>query len=234
MNTWSKVARFHLTTRTWEYVTPLWILPAFVFLIVRIIYPAIYKTSAVMSQHPDPAPLVAMCILFAISGLLSVMRSLPFLLALGVGRRTYYIGTALLAVGLAVVNAALLVGVQWVEQATHGWGIGLHAFRQPWIAAGPGFQSWWTFWVAIALSFVIGMWYGLVYLRWSLIGLIAFGALQIIVVSAAIVTLTKLHAWHSVWHFMAGLGAGGLTDLLAILALVLFAGGLTTLRRATV
>ena len=40
---------------------------------------------------------------FLVVGLLSVFRSLPFGLAPGIGRRSYYAGTALLAVALAAV-----------------------------------------------------------------------------------------------------------------------------------
>jgi hypothetical protein len=43
---------------------------------------------------------------FFVAGLLSVFRSLPFGLALGIGRRSYYAGTALLAVALAAVYGA--------------------------------------------------------------------------------------------------------------------------------
>jgi hypothetical protein len=51
---------------------------------------------------------------FFVAGLLSVFRSLPFGLALGIGRRSYYAGTALLAVA-AVYGLALAV-LQVIER----------------------------------------------------------------------------------------------------------------------
>jgi hypothetical protein len=49
-------------------------------------------------------------------GLLSVFRSLPFGLALGIGRRSYYAGTALLAVALAAVYGLALAVLQVIER----------------------------------------------------------------------------------------------------------------------
>jgi len=67
--------------------------------------------------------------------------------------------------------------------------------------------------------------------RWNLIGLLASGAAQItaLVGGAAIAT-----AWPAVGHFFSTLSVTGLTGLLAALAAVLLAGGLSTVRRVTV
>ena len=71
--------------------------------------------------------------LFFIAGMLSIFRSLPFAFALGVGRRSYYAGTALLAVGLAAVYGLALAVLQVIERATNGWGVRLHFFRVAYI-----------------------------------------------------------------------------------------------------
>jgi hypothetical protein len=65
---------------------------------------------------------------FFVVGLLSVFRSLPFGLALGIGRRSYA-GTALLAVALAAVYGLALAVLQVLERATGGWEMMLHFFR---------------------------------------------------------------------------------------------------------
>jgi branched-subunit amino acid ABC-type transport system permease component len=49
-------------------------------------------------------------------GLLSVLQSLPFGLAVGIGRRSYYAGTALLAVALAAVCGLALAVLQVIER----------------------------------------------------------------------------------------------------------------------
>ena len=78
------------------------------------------------------------------------------------------------------------------------------------------------------------MWCGLVYRRWSLIGLVVFLAAQVCVLVGAAAIATATHGWHDIGRFFTNLGPGGLTGLLAALAAVLLAGGFTTMRRVTV
>jgi hypothetical protein len=88
--------------------------------------------------------------------------------------------------------------------------------------------------VALTLLFVYGMWFGLVSRRWGLIGVVSFGAAQVIVLLVGAVLATWTHAWHDIGHSFAVLSATGLTGLLAALTLVLFVGGFATMRRVTV
>jgi hypothetical protein len=113
------------------------------------------------------------CFLF-VCGVLSMTRSLSFGLMLGVSRRAYYLGTALLVLVLGVVYGLGLTALQAIERATGGWGLGVNFFRVPWILDGPWYETWLTAFVLLVLFFLYGMWYGLVYRRWSLPGLAAF------------------------------------------------------------
>jgi hypothetical protein len=108
---------------------------------------------------------------------LSIARQLPFALALGVSRRSFYTGTALLA-----------------------W----------------------------------GMWFGIVYRRWNLIGLLSFLAVQLLALTAALLVIGGANAWHSASRFFTTLTIEGLTGLLAVLTVALLAGGYATVRRLTV
>jgi hypothetical protein len=82
--------------------------------------------------------------------------------------------------------------------------------------------------------FAYGMWFGLVYRRWNLIGLLTFIAGQITVLLAGALITTQAHAWPPVGRFFTTLSAVGLTGLLAALAVALVAGGYATIRRVTV
>jgi hypothetical protein len=93
---------------------------------------------------------------------------------------------------------------------------------------------WLTSLVGLTLLFVYGTWYGLVYRRWNIVGLVAFIAAQITVLLAGSLITTWADAWTSVGRFFSGLTASGLTGLLAGLTVALPAGGLVTIRRVTV
>ncbi len=63
---------------------------------------------------------------------------------------------------------------------------------------------------------------------------VAFLAAQITVLLVGALAATGTHAWHDIGHFFTALSAAGLTGLLAVITVVLFAGGFTTMRRLTV
>ena len=230
MTTWIKVARFHLADRL-SYTALPWGVLAINLAIYLAIAAGANKGGSV--QIPS-ANLAAIYLFFFIAGILSIGRSLPFAFALGVGRRSYYAGTALLAVSLAAVYGLALAVLHVIEQATGGWGVGLHFFRVAYILSGPWYLTWLTSFVGLALMFIYGMWFGLVYRRWDLLGLLATIAALGIVLAAGVVITSHAHAWPAIGRFFTTVSAAGLTGLLAALAVVLLAAGYATVRRVTV
>jgi len=244
MKTWRDVARYHLVV-PWAPLLIPWAILSGSFVVNWVIFDlSPYGHHIVMTSHGPVSVqdathgytggVASIYILFLIIGLNLVGRSLPFALSLGVSRRSYYAGSAALGVALAVADGLVLAGLQAVERATDGWGVRMFFFRVPYFLAGPWYLTWLTSSVALALLFVYGMWYGLIYRRWSLYGVAAFVIAQLAVVVAVALLVAGADAWSSVGSFFTGLTAAGLTGLLAVLAVLLLAGGQATIRRATV
>ena len=228
MKTLVNVARYHLVDRLTYWALP-WGILALSFLI----------NLAISAQLPSPqgdytGGLFTIYAYLLVGGALTMTRSLPFGLMLGASRRGYYLGTALLIVALGVVWGLALTVLQAAERGTGGWGTGLHFFRVPWIMDGPWYVTWLTSFVLLVLFFWYGMWYGLVYRRWNVIGLVAFIAAQMLVVLAVIVAVSATDNWAAVGHFFTTLTAPALTGVLAAVAVALGLGGLTTIRRVTI
>lgn len=229
MKTLLNVARYHLVDRVTYLALP-WGIMAFSFLV-----------NAVIATLVPPAPggqytggLVTIYIFLLVCGVLSMTRFLPFGLMLGVSRRGYYLGTALLVVALGVGHGLGLTVLQMVERATGGWGLALHFFRVPWIMDGPWHQTWLTSFVMLVLFFGYGMWYGLVYRRWNVPGLVAFIAAQVLVTLGVLVVVSMTPNWAAVGQFFVTMTAPALTGVLAALAVALGLGGFTTMRRVTI
>ena len=110
----------------------------------------------------------------------------------------------------------------------------MHFFRVPWIMDGPWYQTWLTSFVLLVLFFLYGMWYGLVYRRWNVVGLVAFIAVQVLAGLVVVVAASVTHNWAGVGHFFITLTAPALTGVLAAVAAAMGLGGLTTIRRVTV
>ncbi len=223
-------ARYHLTNRVNYLVLP-WAILTFAFVIDVVI---LALTPVGNTSHRWVGGTATIYVVLFAGGLVSVSRSLPFGLTLGLSRRTYYLGTALLSVILAIVYGGVLTGLQGIERATGGWGMNMAFFRVPYLLNGPWYESWLTSLVFLALLFAYGIWYGLIFRRWGMVGLMTFTATQVAVLTAGAVVASWAHAWGSIGHFFTSLSAMGLTGVLAGLAVALLAGGFVTMRRVTV
>jgi hypothetical protein len=231
-NTLVKVARYHLLGGWIVFIAAPWVVLAINF--------ALYAAGAGVAKPPPPGQfygsgaVFAIYICFAIPGVMGIIRSLPFALSLGVSRRAYYAGTALLGTGLAAVYGLALAVLAVIERATTGWGVHLSFFQVSYILAGPWYLTWLTSFAGLAVVFVYGMWFGLIYWRWDVAGLLVFAAAQVIAGGAGALAATRTGAWPAIGRFFTTLGAAGLTGVIAALAVVLLAGGYTTMRRVTV
>ena len=229
MKTLVNVARYHLVDRI-TYVAVPWGILAFSFLI----------NLAIARLAPQPAGgiysggVVSIYVFLLICGVLSMTRELPFGLMLGVSRRGYYLGTALLVLALGITYGLGLTALQALERASGGWGLSLHYFQVPWIMDGPWYQTWLTSFVLLVLFFLYGMWYGLVYRRWNLVGVLTFVGAQMLVALAVAAVLTLTHGWTAFGHFFTTVQAPALTGVLAALSIALGLGGFGTIRRAAI
>jgi hypothetical protein len=229
MSTWIKVARYQLTDRYVVLISP-WLILTLDFLINVVIvanYPG-------RQGQVYGGALSAIYVVLIVTGALAIARQLPFALALGVSRRSFYAGSSLLFVALGAVYGLGLTVLQLIERGTGGWGLKLHFFRVPYLLAGPWYLSWLTSFVGLTLMLAWGMWFGIVYRRWNLVGLLSFIAVQALALTAVLLIIGGAHDWHSVGHFFTTLTIGGLTGLLAALTVALLAGGYATVRRLTV
>lgn len=229
MKTLVNVGRLHLVQPV-IYLGMPWAITAF-SLVVNVI---IFGTVPTGSAHRYTGAACITFIFFLIMGLFSQSRTLPFGMSLGFSRRSYYLGTALLAVGLAAVDGLAVTILQAIERGSGGWGIALHFFRVPYILDGPWYLTWLTSFVGLSLLFGYGMWFGLVQRRWGLAGLLGFLAGQVTAAVAAGLLITAAHAWAATGHFFTTLSAAGLTGLLAVLAAALLCGGYATMRRVVI
>ena len=227
MSLWIKVARYQMVQR-FNYVTLPWAA-------LGLLFAAQWAVITMLGMHDARLTgLVSIYAVFFIVGVGNVARSLPFGLALGLSRRSYYLGTVLLALTLTAFDGLLLAGLQEIERATGGWGLEMFFFRVQYILDGPWYLTWLTSFVALTLSFVYGMWWGLVYLRWRRTGIRVFVVAQILALLAVGLTADRFAAWPNIGRFFTDLTATGLTGVLAAAAAALLVGGYATIRRVAV
>ncbi|MHA6799320.1 ABC transporter permease [Bounagaea algeriensis] len=227
MNTLVNIGRYHLVDRLQYGILPVSIL-ALVFaanaLVAGTLEEGVLFTGG----------LAALYVFLAVQGSVSTSRSLPFALALGLSRRSYYLGTLGLGVVIAVVYSLGVTVLQAVEAATGGWGLQMHFFRVAWLLDGPWPLTWLTAFVFMALLFAYGMWWGLIHWRWNVLGALCYLAAQLVVAVGFVLVVTWTEAWSTIGEVIAELGPLGITGIAALLAVVLSAGGFATIRRLAV
>ncbi len=214
MKSWVKVARYHLVRPVLFVTLPLAIL-AFVFAV-----------DVARGGDTFRDGLGGIFLMFFITGVQRIGGWLPFGLALGATRRSFYAGTALLGVSMSLLYGLVIAGLQAIERATGGWGLSITFFRVPHLLNGPWYATWLTSFVGLSALFVYGMWYGIVNRRWGMLGLIAFVAAQVLVVLA--------YFWAGLGRPVTSVSALDLTGVIAALTVVFLAGGHATIRRVTV
>jgi len=225
-----KVARLHLVDR-FSYTWLVWGILALTFVINLAIYAVIPLTQP---GGNFTGALISIYIFMVVIGLQAATRFLPFALTLGVSRRTYYLGTVLLVVSLSALYAAILTALWALEGATNGWGLQLHFFRVPWILDGPWYQVLVTTFVLLALVFLFGLWAGLIFRRFGLIGTVVFFALLVIAGVAAALLVTWRQWWPAVGSYLSDLNVLAASGMLALVAAAIAGGGYLTIRRITV
>lgn len=226
----TRVARLHLVDR-FGYTWLVWGILALTFVLNMAIWAVIpvrpeegYYTGALMTIY----------VFMIVIGVQAATKFLPFAMTLGVSRRTYFVGTVALVIGLCLLYAGILTLLWWVEGLTNGWGVDGHFFRVPWILDGPWYQVWITNFALLSLVFLFGLWSGLVFRRFGLVGTIGFLAALAVAVVAAAMVATWRQAWPQVWRFLVDLNILNASLLAALLAVVVCLGGYLTIRRITV
>ncbi|HEY1829576.1 MAG TPA: hypothetical protein VGG38_04955 [Acidimicrobiales bacterium] len=224
-----KVARYHLVDRVPFIYRPVGAL-AFIFAVNLVVFGIIRPP--VNGAHTGAV--VSIYIMFGVLGAVCVSQTLPFAFALGISRRTFLLGTFLLMAVMALLYGAGLTVLQAIERGTGGWGLHMTFFRVPFILYGSWYDTLATSFVGLALLFTWGLWFGLIYRRWNVTGMVVFIAAQITACLLAALSITWTHTWTGFTHFFQQLSAMGLTGVMAGLAVLLMIGGMATMRRVTV
>jgi len=115
MNTLVNIARYHLVDRLQYLVLPVGV-TLFAFGVNVVIFSVIPETP----EQNYSGGLFTLFVFMLVCGAMSMTKSLPFGLALGVSRRSYYLGTVLLVTGLSALYAVGITVLQAIEKGTGG------------------------------------------------------------------------------------------------------------------
>lgn len=170
---------------------------------------------------------------FAVIGVQSLTLTFPFSQALSVTRRTFFLGTTLVAVASGAIVATVYVALAPLERATNGWGVSSDMFNVIWVTDGPWYHAWVFFFALTMIFFLAGFWAATIYKRWGSSVLIAV----LIGVGLLLVGALALVAWQDWWANLGGWFVAqspfSLGGWMLAFAVLLAGTSYLTLRRAT-
>ncbi len=158
--------------------------------------------------------------------LTSIVRLLPFAVAMGRTRRDVHLGTLLFTLLMALAVGALLHLALVVERTTGGWGAGLQFLGARWAGVANPVGQYLVVTAPLLVTFPLTVLVAVVLVRWGPSGLVAAGIIGGVVAFGVLVAVGLL---------TADAGAAVLTTtLLVALGLVAAVAGWGVLRRAPV
>lgn len=176
---------------------------------------------------------LALYVTVSVVFLQSVTQLFPFSMTVGLSRRAFYAGTALMAVVQAIGYAVVLTVLGVLEDASGGWWTRLHFFAPVHIDRLPLVEQFAVFFCLMLGFALLGTAIGAVHKRWGAAGLYALAIGALLAFGGAFARITGLHGWGSVASWFVLGSTLTLSAAYLGLALVLAAAlGWTGLRRA--
>ncbi len=157
-----------------------------------------------------------------------------FRLALGYGstRRDYYLGSAVVFVGISAAFTAAIAILGLLEEATHGWGLGGRMFTPVYFGDNWGVRI--TVILCLFLFFTFtGAAFGAVFVRWNRNGLLIFGGILLAILAILGLVIALSNGWPAFGAWLAANAPLGLALWSLVPTAVFAVAGFLILRGAT-
>jgi hypothetical protein len=133
----------------------------------------------------------------------AVTQLLPFAMGVSVSRRTFYLGTALVAVVQSLCYGIALSVLVAIENATGGWGSGMDYWAPGPFEVDNAFLQVLTSGAPMLAFAFIGVGIGIVQQRWGQAGTWGLIIGSMVVVGGLVFLVSWLEAWSSVFAWFA-------------------------------
>lgn len=153
-----------------------------------------------------------------------VSRGFPYLVGMGVTRRSFLGGTALMLLAYAAVSSLALTALHGLEALTDGFGLGGRFFRVAWFTEVPAWQLPVVY--ALPMVFAAGLTlpFAAAYLRWRATGIVTLLAATALLVVVGLWAVGRVDGWAGLFAWFDSLGPLVLSALLALVGVLAGAG----------
>ncbi|WP_040949323.1 hypothetical protein [Gorillibacterium massiliense] len=167
-------------------------------------------------------------------GILYVVQNFPFLISFGARRKDYFIGSALAAFLLFVLEAVMLNLFAAIERGTDGWGAQVHFFSLPYMSDGSVITQLWVQFALLSHMFYWGFLIASLFRRFGRTGLYIFFIALLVIFTVLTFLVDYYDEWRAIGHWFAGSTAVEIASLLFLITIVYMALSYMLLRRSAV
>lgn len=232
-----RVVKLHFTNPFPVLITP-WMVVGIIFLaslavwwIIGVAFGAEAGTEAAQGFQYSGAVFWIFVYMLVVA-VMAMNASFAYALGFSSTRRDYYLGTALTFVILSAMYTVAFVLLGALERATGGWGLNGVMFSS--IVFGENaWQALFCVFAAFLLFFFIGAFAGSIYVRWRVMGIVAFFLVLALVLIGGAALLTLTQNWGTFGSFFANAGFVGSYAWSLVLTALFAIAGFFNLRRAT-
>ncbi len=231
------VARLHLVNKGQIVVVP-WLIMTFIFAVTLVIGWILRSSLSAkdLAEAGDgmqySGAIGYFLVYMLVIAVMAINQTFPFAQSYSVTRRDFYLGTIVAFAGLSVVYSAAITVLGWVEDITHGWGVGTVLFSPGYLS--PNLLE--RFYIAVVLFlffFMTGVAVASVYVRWRVNGMLVFFASLILVILGLVSLATVTSSWAAVGAWFVAMGFVGVVSWTLVPTVLATIIGFFLLRRAT-
>ncbi|MBA8823688.1 hypothetical protein FHX42_001017 [Saccharopolyspora lacisalsi] len=207
-----------------------WLVLGGAFLVNLMVF-ALINTS---NEDAHTGGLVTFYVVVLVAYVVTMTQYFPMILGMSVTRRTFYLATCLMALVQSLGYGAVLTVLELVESATGGWGVSLPFFGVEFLQQSNVLLQLLAYAVPTLLVSSLGMFFGVTFKRWGVIGMYTLAIASLVVFGGLAVLVTWLRWWGAIGAWFADQSSLALlAGWPALLTLVLAAVNFLMLRRAT-
>jgi len=162
-----------------------------------------------------------------------ITGTFPFALGYSTTRRDFALGSGLTFLMLAAGYAVGFTLLSAIEEWTNGWGLGGHLFTSVYFDGESLGGRLFTVFATMLFFFAVGAFSAALFMRWRMNGILAAGAVFILLVVGAIALITLTQSWPAVGDWFAANGPFGVSAWLLLPTGVAAIAGYAVLGRAT-
>jgi hypothetical protein len=219
------VVRTHFADR-WSWLAWPWIILGISFVCNLVI-------ASTVSEEIKTGGLVSIFIYMLVLGIISVGQMFPFLIAFGVRRKDFFLGTAVTVVLTCGATTVILLAMGWLEKLTNYWGGKLHFFRVAYILEGPLLQDFWISFALLLNLFFCGFAISALYRKFGRNGTFAFFILLGLTLTCMFYVVSFYDKWQAIADWVSGLTVISLANGAFLLTLLYAGAAYLMLRKAT-